>query len=68
MNNCTMNTYEMKRDIVNFSEKISKNCDKPTSKFVIDMVYGILKSKDILLSISQNPYKKRLKNLILMIY
>lgn len=50
MNNFTMNTYEMKRDIVNFSKKISKNCDKPTSKFVIDMLYGILKSKDILLS------------------
>lgn len=50
MNNFTMNTYEMKRDIVNFSKKISKNCDKPTSKFVTDMLYGILKSKDILLS------------------
>lgn len=50
MNNCTMNTYEMKRDIVNFSEKICKSCDKPSSKFVTDMVYGILKSKNILLS------------------
>lgn len=50
MNNYTMNTFEMKREIVNFSEKICKNCDKPTSKFVTDMVYGILKSKDILLS------------------
>lgn len=50
MNNCTMNTYEMKRDIVNFSKKICKNCDKPTEKFTLDMIYGILKSKDILLS------------------
>lgn len=50
MNNCTMNTYEMKRDIVNFSEKICKSSDKPTSKFVLDMIYGIFKSKDILLS------------------
>lgn len=50
MNNFTMNTYEMKREIVNFSEKICKNFNKATSKFVNDMIYGILKSKDILLS------------------
>ncbi len=50
MNNFTINTFEMKREIVNFSEKICKNSDKPTSKFVNDMIYGILKSKDILLS------------------
>lgn len=61
MNNCTMNTYEMKRDIVNFSEKISKNCDKPTSKFVIDMVYGILKSKDILLSSISEALQEKTK-------
>ncbi len=50
MNNCTMNTYEMKREIVNFSKKICRNSNKVTSKFVNDMIYGILKSKDILLS------------------
>ena len=50
MVNFTTNTYEMKRDIVNFSNKICKNSDKPELKFVIDMIYGISKSKDILLS------------------
>lgn len=50
MNNFTTNTYEMKRDIVKFSKKICKNSDKPESKFVTDMIYGISKSKDILLS------------------
>ena len=50
MNNFTINNYEMKREIVNFSKKISKNCNKPDSKFVLDMIYGISKSKDILLS------------------
>ena len=50
MNNYTTNTYEMKRDIVNFSKKICKNSSKPESKFVTDMIYGISKSKDILLS------------------
>lgn len=50
MNNFTTNTYEMKRDIIKFSEKVSKNSSKPESKFVTDMIYGIIKSKDVLLS------------------
>lgn len=50
MNNFTINNYEMKRDIINFSKKISNGCDKPESKFIMDMIYGISKSKDILLS------------------
>ena len=50
MNNFTTNTYQMKRDIVNFSNKICKNSDKPETKFVTDMIYGISKSKDVLLS------------------
>jgi hypothetical protein len=49
MNNFTTNTYEMKRDIVKFSKKICKNSNKPESKFVTDMIYGISKSKNILL-------------------
>lgn len=61
MNNCTMNTYEMKREIVNFSKKICKNSDKPTSKFASDMIYGILKSKDILLSSIADALQEKTK-------
>lgn len=50
MNYFTMNTYQMKREIVNFSKKICENSNRPLSKFVTDMIYGISKSKDILLS------------------
>lgn len=50
MNNFTTNTYEMKRDIINFSKKILIDSPKVESKFVTDMIYGISKSKDILLS------------------
>ena len=50
MNNFTTNTYQMKREIYNFSKKICKNVNKVQTKFVTDMIYGILKSKDILLS------------------
>ena len=43
MDNFTTNTYEMKRDILNFSKKICKGVSKPETKFVSDMVYGISK-------------------------
>ena len=50
MDNFTTNNYEMKRDIINFSKKICNGASKPESKFTMDMIYGISKSKDILLS------------------
>ena len=50
MINFTTNTYQMKREIVKFSKKICEGSKKPILKFVIDMIYGISKSKDILLS------------------
>jgi hypothetical protein len=50
MDNFTTNTYEMKRDIYNFSQKICKGSSKPEKKFVTNMIYGISKSKDVLLS------------------
>ena len=50
MNNFTTNTYEMKREILIFSKKISNGLDKPTSKFVSDMIYGIEKSNSVLFS------------------
>lgn len=50
MNNFTTNTYEMKREILNFSKKMSNGLDKPTIKFISDMIYGIEKSNSILFS------------------
>ena len=50
MDNFTINNYEMKRDIINFSKKICEGSSKPESKFTMDMIYGISKSKDVLLS------------------
>ena len=50
MDNFTINNYEMKRDIINFSKKICEGASKPETKFTMDMIYGISKSKDILLS------------------
>lgn len=50
MNNFTMNCYEMKREILNFSKKISKGANKSISKFVMDMQYGLSKSGSCLIS------------------
>ena len=50
MNNITTNTYEMKREIYNFSQKMSKGLNKGTSKFVLDMQYGLAKSGSCLIS------------------
>ena len=50
MNNYTMDLYEMKREIVNFSKKISAGLNKTTEKFIMDMQYGIAKSSTCLIS------------------
>lgn len=50
MNNYTQNTYEIKRDILNFSKKVANNLDKVSTKFVMDMQYGISKSKSCVIS------------------
>lgn len=42
--------YEIKRDLVNFSGKISKRLSKPKSKFVTQMLYGILAGNKVHLS------------------
>ena len=50
MNNYTMNSYEVKRDLINFSKKISVGVNSPTSKFVMDMQFGLAKSGSCLIS------------------
>ena len=50
MANFTSNTYQMKREILSFSNKISKNLPKPEKKFMADMNYGILASGSCLLT------------------
>ena len=50
MNNYTMNSYEVKRDLINFSKKISVGVNNPTSKFIMDMQFGLAKSGSCLIS------------------
>lgn len=64
MNNFTTNTYEMKREILNFSKKMSKGLTKPKEKFIQDIEYGIASSGSCLISdISRSLNEKiKLKN------
>ena len=42
--------YEIKRDLTNFSEKISNGLKRPQSKFLLQMIYGILAGNKLHLS------------------
>ena len=46
----TTDTYQIKRSIFNFTSKLTKKSGQVSCKFVSDMVYGIIKKKDVKLS------------------
>ena len=46
----TSNTYTLKREILTFSNKISRHLSKPDIKFTADMTYGMLSSGSCLLT------------------
>ena len=50
MVNFTSNTYQLKRKILTFTNKISKHLSKPNKKFTADITYGILASGSCLLT------------------
>lgn len=50
MANFTSNTYQMKRKILTFTNKISRQLTKPERKFVADITYGILAAESCLLT------------------
>ena len=50
MANFTSNTYTLKRKILTFTNKISKQLSKPDRKFTADITYGMLASQICLLT------------------
>lgn len=50
MSHFTSNTYTLKREILTFTNKISKKLSKPDRKFTADMTYGMLASGSCLLT------------------
>ena len=50
MSHYTTETYQMKREILGYSKKISRHCSRDVQKFSADMIYGLLSSGSCLLS------------------
>ena len=50
MTNSTTKTYTLKREILTFSNKISRKLTKPEKKFTADMTYGILAAESCILT------------------
>ena len=66
MANFTSNTYTLKRKILTFTNKISKQLSKPDRKFTADITYGMLASQSCLLTdvvdqLFQNYILRKLK-------
>lgn len=60
MANSTSNTYQLKRKILYFTNKISQGLAKPDRKFTADIVYGMLASESCLLTdIADHLHGKR---------
>ena len=66
MSNYTMDTYEIKREICNFSKNVSNNLKKSEKKFVTDMLYGLSGAGSCLISDIARTLKEdiKLKNTI----
>lgn len=66
MNNYTMDLYQMKREIVNFSKKMSDGCKKVDEDMIMDILYGMQASKSVLISKISRELKEdiKLKNTI----
>ena len=64
MANFTSKTYQMKREILTFSNKFSKKLPKPERKFMADMNYGMLASTVVCLQTLLTSYMSIPKRLI----
>lgn len=56
-----METYEIKREITNFTKKVTKGLNKPTRNFLLDMQFGISSSKNVLVSEIARSLKEDVK-------
>jgi len=50
MTNYTKLIFQLKRKLSSFSKKITKDLSKPKSKFVFQVLYGLLENQNVLLS------------------
>ena len=50
LSNYNINSYEVKRDLITFSKKVSKGLSKQEKKYVVDTLLGMSKSVLTLIS------------------
>ena len=62
MGHSTTDTYEMKREIINFTKKISSSLCTAEKKFLADMTYGIVASQSCLLTQISQRLQEKTKN------
>lgn len=68
MVNFSSNTFQMKQEILTFSNKISKHLSKPDKKFSAEMTYGMLAAEsrfltDIIDKLHENTKRSILSNI-----
>jgi len=63
MRNSTTDTYEMKREIGRYSEKICESVEVKESRFCREMIYGILHSSNCILSKIADALKEPIKKI-----
>ena len=63
MRYCTTDTYDTKRGILNFCEKITKSTGKVEKKFVSDMIYGMASSGSVHISNIADSLKESTKKI-----
>src|SRR5699024_12498202 len=52
--------YQMKRNLLTFLEKLTKGLSKPRKKFYIDILYGMSKAQNTLLSDIERDIEKKI--------
>lgn len=63
MFNYNANILKLKEKIVNFSNNLTNFSNKPSKKFVMDMIYGIIASKSTLLSKISDALNEKTKKI-----
>src|SRR5690554_3633897 len=61
MNHYTTDVYEVKRENILFSKKLTKGLNQVESKFITQMIYGMTKSQSVILSNIADGLKEDIK-------
>lgn len=63
MTNYTTDLYEMKREIINYSKKLTKGLGQVETKFVTDMIYGTMRSQSSIISNISDALEEDIKKI-----